>query len=75
MAEYIGIYIPDHLRITNNIIKAPYRKKIKQYTTEGVFVRTFAAVGDAAEYMGISSSAINQCLSGKNKTAGGYVWK
>ncbi len=37
--------------------------------------KTFETVTKASEYIGLSRGAIQNCLSGKNPTAGGYHWK
>lgn len=41
----------------------------------GEEIKTFTSIKDAAAYVGISDSAIRKHLSGKMKSAGGYIWK
>ena len=55
-------------------IPNPNRKKgVDQHLLDGTFVRTWEGIKDAARSLGISS--IGECLAGRCKTAGGFVWK
>ena len=45
-----------------------------QYTKDFVFVKKYRTLKDAAESMGVSSTAIMLCCRGKNKSAGGFIW-
>lgn len=47
-------------------------KAVGQYTTGGILVATYDRIKDAREKYG---SHIFSVLSGKRKTAGGFVWK
>ena len=40
-----------------------------------VVEKQFLSLTDAAEYAGVSLSAISMALSGKHKTSGGYYWR
>jgi len=49
---------------------------ILQFTKEGKYIQEFYSISEAARRIGLNqSSSISECLKGKNKTAGGYVWK
>ena len=52
-------------------------KKIIQLTLDGIFVRGWDAIKDAAESLGVSSSAIWNCLNGKCqvKSIKGFKWE
>lgn len=52
-------------------------KKIIQLTLDGIFVREWDAIKDAAESLGVSSSAIWNCLNGKCqvKSIKGFKWE
>ena len=52
-------------------------KKIIQLTLDGIFVREWDAIKDAAESFGVSSSAIWNCLNGKCqvKSIKGFKWE
>lgn len=41
----------------------------------GEEIKEFSSIKDAAAYVGISDSSIHKHLSGKMKSAGGYIWK
>lgn len=49
--------------------------KVQQFTKEGTFVKSYPSCAEAARQIGMSNSAIKMCVSGKSKTAGGFVWK
>ncbi len=50
-------------------------KPIVCYTTEGSIAREYASIGMAAAATGVSRKCITETLKGKQKTAGGFVWK
>lgn len=50
-------------------------KPVKQYTIEGDFVREWDSMAKAETSLGISRKRISACITGRQKTAGGYVWK
>lgn len=49
--------------------------KIIQYSLKGDFIKEYISGADASRKTKIGSTNINHCLTGKNKTAGGYIWK
>ena len=51
------------------------RVKVCQYTKQGEFVNEYEYVDMASKQTGISRSAIENCLCGLSRTAGGYIWK
>lgn len=58
-----------------NGYKSPACKKINQFTTEDVFVKTWESAKEVEKHLNISTSSVSQVLTGKNKTAGGFKWK
>lgn len=46
-----------------------------QYTLDGEFISEYSSIKEAAEVNNISKVSISLVLSGKHKTAGGYIWK
>lgn len=38
-------------------------------------IKRFKNITDAANYIGLSVSAISNCCNGKTKTSGGYIWE
>ncbi len=51
-------------------------KKILQLSYDGSIIQTYNSIVDATKaFNGKSTSNIGNCLTGKNKTAYGYIWK
>ncbi len=46
--------------------------KVEQYDLEGNFIREWISIAEARR--GVQGD-VQACLSGKQKTAGGYLWK
>ena len=53
----------------------PYRHPVCQYTKSGEFVATYSTLREAYEVTGIKETCIGNCLHGKSKSAGGYIWE
>lgn len=53
----------------------PPKKPILQYDTNGNFIQEFSGVIEAGQAYGIWKGGISTCLKGKQRTAGGYIWK
>ncbi len=51
------------------------RKPVSQYSLKGKFLRSFKSVSEAAKKTRIASSSISNCLSGRSKRTGNYIWK
>lgn len=49
-------------------------KCVEQFQKDGSFVGQFASILEAQRQTGISQGSIGDCLHGRRKTAGGYVW-
>ena len=54
---------------------APISKKVDAYSLEGEFMQTFDSMKEAGESIGRSSTGINNCIKGRSKTCGGFIWK
>ena len=50
-------------------------KPVSQFTLEGEFIKTYPSAREVEKQIGISYKYISACCRGKQKTAGGYVWK
>ena len=50
-------------------------KAITQYSLEGEFISNFASAREANAITGISYKSISAVVTGKQKTAGGYMWR
>lgn len=53
----------------------PNSRCVMQYTPEGVFIKTWDCVSDAARAYSMNPCQIINVAKGRNKTAHGYVWK
>ena len=60
-----------HIKITTNI----GGRKILQYTHDNKLIKSFNSIKTAMTETTISSSNISNVLSGRSKTAGGFIWK
>lgn len=47
---------------------------VSQYSLEGVFMRNFSGISEAARTLGISAGGICSCVKGVRKTCGGFKW-
>lgn len=63
---------PNNLEVTP---LTPYRAPIDQYTREGDYITTYQTIAEASKQTGIGDTNIGNCLRGRSKSAGGYVWK
>lgn len=59
------------------IDSSPNKKAVLQYDLDGNFIAEFESIRDANRGMGkkLTTTNINQCLIGTQKTAFGYKWK
>lgn len=58
--------------IINNV--AAHKKPIFQYDLNMNFIREWDFTVEVTRELGISNFAISQCLIGKSKTSGGFIW-
>jgi group I intron endonuclease len=56
-------------------IKIALSKPISQYTKDNILVKEYCSIAEAHRTSGVKKSNIQMVLSGKNKTAGGFIWK
>ncbi len=54
---------------------AYHGRPIDQYSRDGVFIRRWPSLVDATKECKIYEQGIWKCCSGRNKTAGGWIWK
>lgn len=50
-------------------------KAVVQYSLEGVFISRFVSAREADAITGVSYKKISAAVTGKQKTAGGYIWR
>ena len=51
------------------------RKKVGQYNLEKNLIQEFESAREASRQLSIDCGSISRCCLGKNKSAGGYIWK
>ena len=61
----------------NKRIAEKLSKKVLQYSKDGVFIREYNSIVEAAKAIGIeqNNSNLSKACNGKQKTCKGYVWK
>ena len=50
------------------------KQQIKQFTLEGILVRTWKSIYEAERKTGFSHASISRAINGKAKSAYGFVW-
>lgn len=58
----------------NNISKA-FSKSVSQYSIDGKLIATYSSINEASKSIKRDAGNISKCCNGKQKTAGGYIWK
>lgn len=56
------------------IIQTQVQRKVKQFTQDGVFLKQYESLAEAAKETGISKSTICKVCNGIGCTAGGFCW-
>lgn len=56
-------------------VKNGFSKSVIQFTKDNELIRKWDSMADVKRELGIDSSCISNCCSGKRKTAGGSKWK
>jgi hypothetical protein len=79
---FIWRYYPSRKKISTDYIRkrkaskiTQSRKAIKQYSFSGRLLRTFRSISEAALKMKIAPCSISNCLAGRTKQTGGYIWR
>ncbi len=79
ISESLKLYYQKNNRIISNkhieAIKKALGKPIAQYTKDGILVKEYCSISEADRISGVKRSNIQCVLNGKNKTAGGFIWK
>lgn len=76
MAEFVDKEkenkIVDDIKITklkNN------KKSVCMYDINGKYIKEYDSISSAASDLGVQTTSISRCCSGKQKTSAGYIWK
>jgi group I intron endonuclease len=48
---------------------------VSQFSLDGVFIRSFPSLSNAAQEFGVSQNCIGRAMRGLNKTSCGFIWK
>ena len=48
---------------------------VKQYSLNNIFIQEYPSIKEAGENTNNNPDNISNCLSGRTKTSGGYIWK
>ena len=66
----------DDRYIDKNTIKGRKKKiSINQYNLSGILIKTWGSAYEASKDLSIYHSNITKCCLGRQKTAGGFIWK
>jgi hypothetical protein len=58
-------------------VKNGLKKKVavKQYNINGVLIKDWDTMIDAAKFLNCNASLISNCIAGRQKTVRGFIWK
>lgn len=51
------------------------RKRVRQFTSTGTFIKEYSSLKEAAEAVGANVSNISAAAYGRTKTCSGYIWR
>lgn len=74
-AAYNSNYGTRTQRISEKNLVRGAKRSINQYSKDGVFIREWKSLTDAANTLGLRISKISSCCHNRNKSSGGYIWK
>lgn len=69
----LGLCEYDRYRTVKKFNKRAY--KIYQFTKEMEYIKLWFGATKIQNELGIKTSSISECCTGKNKSAGGYIWR
>ena len=77
ISEGITKYFEDKANIKrhSDTMRTANGRKIIQFSKENTFITSFDSIMDAFEKTGVPANSIGQNLSGRSKTAYGFIWK
>jgi hypothetical protein len=56
-------------------LSSPNRKVVSQFTKDGVFVKDYSSLVEAAKFIGVTICCISDCVTGRQKTSKGFIFK
>lgn len=72
---WLGKHFSDETRKKISEAKQKMRKKVCQYTLDGILIKEYHSLTAAAKENGFSSGNICSCCNGKHEKMYGYKWK
>lgn len=57
-----------------DLVRNHGEKEVFQFSKDRKFIKRFSSLREASNETGVSYKALSQCLSGKIKSSGGYLW-
>lgn len=66
---------PEGLKKKQEAIRISHSKKVEQYTADGIFMKFYESLAEASKTTNINRTCIGEVCNGRQKTAGGFVWK
>lgn len=57
------------------IKKCNHNNGVLQFSKNGIFIKEFSSIKEAAEELNCSKAAITKACQGKSKTSQGFIWK
>lgn len=64
-----------HYKHHSDIMMKAIGKKVLQYTTENIFLKEYPCIAEAARQTSITRRNIQNNVTNRSKTAGGFIWK
>lgn len=65
----------EYIKNPKGSLKYDSEKSVSQYSIDGVFIKEWKSISEASKALNIRHCNINNTLHGKQKTAGGFIWK
>lgn len=62
-------------KVASEYCKKNKTKELLQYDLNGNFIREWKSAVEVEETLKINRKNISQCVTGRNQTAGGFIWK
>ena len=53
----------------------PFSRKVKMYSLDGEYLKTFDCIREAAKFAGVSDGSIGRVCRGERSQSGGYFWE
>jgi len=67
--------IKDHLKKKRSERSLDFNKPVEQYDKQGTLMNRYDSQQQASEKTGVRQGDISNCITGRQKTAKGYIWK